>query len=246
MTIIPIGVGDAFSALHYSSAVAVESDGRWLLVDCPHPIRKVLREASLRAGVPLDVGSFEAVVVTHLHADHCAGLEDFAYFSRFVLGRRPVLVAHPNVLARVWDGRLAAGMDELADPVTWAPRSMRLEDYFVTVALDEARPVEVGGFEVACRRTLHHVPTTALRIRSGGRSLGMSADTALDPDLIGWLAEADLVLHETGPGIHTPYRALAALPRELRARMRLIHYPDELDASDGAIEKLEEGRRYEV
>jgi ribonuclease BN (tRNA processing enzyme) len=246
MSFVPVGVGDAFSAVHYSSAVAVEADGRWLLVDCPHPIRKILREASLRSGASLDVATFDAVALTHLHADHCAGLEGLAYYARFVLGRRARLAAHPQVLGRLWDGRLAGGMDELTDPVTQQPRRMGLEDYFELAHLDDARPVAVGPFSIACRRTRHPVPTYALRIRAGGRTLGLSADTAFDPELVAWLSEADLVLHEAGPGIHTPYAALAALPAALRARMRLIHYPDELDLSDGAIEPLEEGRRYEV
>ncbi len=246
MSFVPIGVGDAFSALHYSSAVAVEADGRWLLVDCPHPIRKVLRDASQGAGVELDVGSFEAVVLTHLHADHCSGLEGLGYFARFVLGRRPLLVAHPSVLARLWDGRLSGGMDSLGDPPDWAPRAMGLDDYFEVAALDERGPVKVGGFEIACRPTRHHVFTTALRIRAGGRELGMSADTAHDPSLLDWLAAADLFLHETGLGIHTPYPALAALPQEVRARMRLIHFPDGFAPGDGAVELLEEGRRYPV
>jgi ribonuclease BN (tRNA processing enzyme) len=245
MTFVPVGVGDAFSALHYSSAVAIESGGRWLLVDCPHPIRKVLREASVGAGVALDVATFDAVVLTHLHADHSAGLEDLAYYAHFVLRRRPVLAAHPQVLARLWE-RLAPGMDSLADPVDWSPRPMRLEDYFEVVPLDPAAPTTVAGFEITCRPTRHHVFTTALRVRAGKRELGMSADTAHDPGLVEWLARADLFLHETGPGIHTPYGALAALPAPVRARMRLIHYPDGFRPDDGGIELLVEGRRYDV
>jgi ribonuclease BN (tRNA processing enzyme) len=245
MTFVPVGVGDAFSALHHSSALAVEADGRWLLVDCPHPIRKVLREASDRAGVALDVGSFDGVAVTHLHADHCSGLEGYAYYSRFVLQRRPVLAAHPRVLARLWE-RLAPGMDSLSDPADWTSRPMRLEDYFEVVPLDEQARVRVGGFELACRPTRHHVFTTALRIRGGGRELGLSSDTAHDPGLIEWLSGADLFVHETGPGIHTPYPALAALPAALRARMKLIHFQDGFRPDDGAVELLEQGRRYPV
>jgi len=245
MTFVPVGVGDAFSALHYSSAVAVEADGRWLLVDCPHPIRKVLRDASERAGVELDVGRFEGVVITHLHADHCSGLEDLAYFARFVVKARPRLVAHPAVLARLWE-RLAPGMDSLSDPVDWSSRPMRLEDYFEPVLLDEGREVEVGGFRVACRRTRHHVFTTALRIQGGGRTLGMSSDTAEDPGLVEWLAQADVFLHETGPGIHTPYEVLAGLPAAVKERLRLIHFPDGFDPGPGGLELLEEGRRYGV
>jgi len=246
MSFVALGVGDAFSALHYSSGLAVEADGRWLLVDCPHPIRKVLREASEQAGVALDVGSFEAVVITHLHADHCAGLEDLAYFSRFVLGRRPRLAAHRTVLARIWEGRLAAGMESLSDPTDWTSRPMRLEDYFEVTPLDDGRRIEVGGFEIACRPTRHHVFTTALRIRAGGRELGISSDTDHDPALVEWLARADLFLHETGAGIHTPYAALASLPAGVRARMRLTHYPDGFETPDDGVELLREGRRYTV
>ena len=73
MRLLPLGVGDAFSALHYTSSVLLESGGQWLLLDCPHPIRKILREGSQRAlGRPLDLADLAGVAVTHLHADHSA------------------------------------------------------------------------------------------------------------------------------------------------------------------------------
>ena len=94
--------------------------------------------------------------------------------------------------------------------------------------------------------TIHHIPTTAFRISAGGRTLGYSADTAWDPSLIEWLGAADLVFHETNHGVHTPYEKLAALPAATRAKMRLIHYPDEFALAESAIEPLIEGRFYEV
>jgi ribonuclease BN (tRNA processing enzyme) len=243
---IPLGVGDAFSALHYSSCVAVEAEGRWLLVDCPHPIRKILREGSAPSGAGLDVGSFDAVLVTHVHADHCSGLEGLGFFAHFVLRRRMRLLAHPKVADGLWNGRLSGGMGEVADPATWASRRKVFSDYFDLEPLDEEHGVRVGPFEIECRRTRHPVPTTALRIRAGGRSLGLSSDTTFDPRLIAWLAEADLFLHETGPSIHTPHAALVALPPEIRRKARLIHYPDDLDRAASAVEPLVQGRRYEV
>ncbi len=246
LSFIPLGVGDAFSARHYTSCVAIEADGRWLLVDCPHPIRKILREGSAGAGVALDVGSFEGVAITHNHADHASGLEGLGFYAHFVLRRRARVLAHPRVAAALWEGSLAGGMSEAAADAALNTRRMRFADYFDLVPLDEDRAATVGPFEVECRRTRHVVPTTALRIRAGGRSLGISADTAFDPRLVAWLTEADLVLHETGPGIHTPYEALAALPAETRAKLRLIHYPDELDPAASGIEALVQGRRYEV
>lgn len=241
-----LGVGDAFSALSYSSCFAVEADGAWLLVDCPHPIRKIMREASQAAGIELDVKHIHAIALTHLHADHCTGLEDFAYYSFFVLGKRVALAAHPDVSARLWDGHLAAGMEWMM-PSVGAPLEPRgLNDYFELTPLSETQPTQVGPFRLLCRRTIHSVPTMALRIEAGGRCLGYSADTAFDPGLITWLSSADLIVHETNLGIHTPYEKLAALPPELRGKMRLIHYPDTFDREGSAIEPLRAGRFYEV
>jgi ribonuclease BN (tRNA processing enzyme) len=241
MRFVPLGVGDAFTALHYSSSIAVESDGAWLLVDCPHPIQKMLREA----GQPRP-DQIAAVVLTHLHADHASGLEGLAYWSYFYLRRRLKLVAHRDVAARLWDGHLAAGMEQLLPSLEAAPLAKSFDDYFDLVPVAEDAPATVGPFTVECRKTIHHIPTTAFRLRAGGRSLGYSADTAFDESLIAWLAEADLFVHETNYGVHTPYARLAALPDALRARMRLIHYPDDFDLAASTIEPLHQGRVYEV
>jgi ribonuclease BN (tRNA processing enzyme) len=243
---VPLGVGDAFSELRYSCCLAVEASDQLLLVDCPHPILKMLREAREATGLALSADRIHAVVLTHLHADHASGLEGLAYFSFFVLQRRLRLVVHPDVLARLWDGHLAAGMEQLL-PALGAPfERKRLEDYFEVIPLRDDAPVAVGPFAITCRKTIHHIPTTALRLQAGEVSLGVSADTAFDEELIAWLGEATLTVHETNFGVHTPYAKLAALPAATRARMRLIHYPDTFDLAASAIEPLVERRVYDV
>jgi ribonuclease BN (tRNA processing enzyme) len=245
LRLLVLGVGDAFSAERYSTCVALRAEDRWLLVDCPHPIRKMMREASARSGVSLDVDGVEAVALTHLHADHASGLEGLGFFSHFVLGRRARLALHPDVARRLWDGHLAAGMEVLQDPAR-GPVRRALDDFFEPISLSEAGPVSVGPFAIECRRTRHHIPTTALRIRAGGRCLACSADTEFDPGLVDWLAEADLVIHEAGLGIHTPLERLAQLPAVVRAKLRLAHFPDGLELSGCGIEPLEEGGWYAV
>src|SRR5260370_10835126 len=212
LAIVAVGGGEGFSAGYYSSGLAVGAESAWLLVDCPHPIRRRRRESGGAAGVALDVGDFAAVVVTHLHADHSSGLEGFGYFAHFVLGRRARLLAHPEVLAEVWDGHLAAGMRRLLEPERLTARDLTLGDYFDATPLAETGAVDVGPFRLDCRRTIHHIPTTTLRILQGARVLGVSADTAFDPGLIAWLAEADLVLPQTNHGGHTPDAQLPAPP----------------------------------
>ncbi len=246
MRIIPLGVGDAFTALHYSTCVAVEHDDALILIDCPHPIQKMMREAKLASGAALDPARVSAVILTHLHADHSSGLEGLGYWMFFVQQRKLPLYLHADVLADLWHGHLAAGMTHLLPAVGAEPIEMSLESYFDVHLLREDAAVPLGPFSIECRRTIHHVPTTALRIAAGGRTLGHSADTAFEPALIDWLAEADLVVHETNYGIHTPYEKLAALPATLRARMRLIHYPDDFALESSVIEPLQQGRIYEV
>lgn len=243
---VPLGVGDAFSALHYSTCLALEADDTLVLVDCPHPVQKMMREAKLASGLALDPARISAVVLTHLHADHCSGIEGLGYWVYFYTRRKLPLYLHADVLRDLWHGHLAAGMSHLM-PSPGAPTvEMKLEDYFELHLLDERGAVARGPFSIEARKTIHHVPTTALRIRAEGRTLGHSADTAFDEGLIAWLGEADLVVHETNYGVHTPYEKLAALPADVRAKMRLIHYPDDFDLAASNIEPLHEGRVYVV
>lgn len=247
LRVLVLGVGDAFSALYYSTCLALEAEGSWLLIDCPHPIRKILRESSLAAGVTLSVEQVSALALTHLHADHSSGVEGLAFFARFLQGRRLPLLAHPDVLAHLWEGHLAASMEWAVQAPGQAPVRRGPEDFFEVHPLKEQEPIACGPFRVQCRRTLHSIPTTGFRVEAGGRTLGYSADTAFDPTLIDWLSAADLIVHETNPGLmHTPYEELARLPAALRARMRLIHYPDTFDCAASAIQPLRQGQLFAV
>ncbi len=249
--LIPLGVGDAFTARHYTTSLALGVDDRWLLIDCPHPIRRMWREASSSAlGVALDLDKISGVVITHLHADHASGLEDFAYYAHYALKTRPTWLAHPDVSAKLWDGLLSGGMCEMCLQPGEPPVRRSLDDYVDLLPLDFAKPVSLGPFTIETRPTQHSVPTTALRIHAGGRTFGFSADSAHDPGLIDWLSSADLIVHEAtdldDSTVHTPYRHLAALPEALRAKIRLTHLPDDFDPGPFVIEPLREGRCYKV
>jgi ribonuclease BN (tRNA processing enzyme) len=244
--------GLAFTAQHYTSCYALGVDGDWLLIDCPHPVRKMLREGSIGAGLPepLDLDRIHAVAVSHLHADHCCGLEDFGFYSLFALGRRAKLLMHPDASERLWDGLLTAGMEFMQEKPHGPPTRRALKDYFELIDLNPSQPVHCGPFAIECRRTIHSVPTFAFRIRAGGRVLGYSSDTAYDSTLIEWLADADLILHEvttmTQSEVHTPYQKLAGLPPWLQSKMRLTHYPDDFDVESSSIEPLRQSHIYDV
>ena len=168
LRLLPLGVGDAFSARYYSSSFALETEGQWLLVDCPHPIRKLLRDASTTAGVTLDVAQIQGVVVTHLHADHASGLEGIGFFSRYMLGRRMPLITLPAIGAEVWPRHLAAAMEWSLQRVGEPPVQRTLDQFFDLVPLQPGEPVTLGPFVIHGRPTIHNIPTIAVRVRAAG------------------------------------------------------------------------------
>jgi len=239
--IVVLGVGDSFSERHHTSALLLICDGFSLAIDCPDAYRRVLQDASRKSGIELSLDSIEHFLITHIHGDHMNGLEGVAFFKHFVEAKQLNLLCSPELLSTIWDSRLRSSMSTLFDGQIM--KSLDFESYFKATELSWTESTRVGPFSIRTRRTLHHVPTSALMIEACGSSFGYSSDTGFDESLIEFLAPADLIIHETNFGpAHTPYSALLALPSPLRHKMRLIHYPDAFTELATEIQKLEEGQ----
>lgn len=236
-----LGVGDTFTEKHHTHALLLEADGFRLAIDCPDSYRRVLRHA--RDKVPaagLDLFEIDDVLITHVHGDHMNGLEGVAYFKRFAQQRKLSLHTISAVREDLWERRLVASMGTLWDGAKL--NELGFEDYFAWNELSLDTTTTIGPFTVRARRTTHHVPTSALIVEHAGRSIGISSDTAFDPALIQWLAQADLIVHETNLGpAHTAYKDLLTLDADVRQKMHLIHYPDDFDLAASQIAVLREG-----
>jgi len=234
-----LGVGDAFSELLLPASLVLEHDGERLGVDCPDRYRAVLRAACARSGRDLCVENIDRMVITHLHGDHAGGLEGVGFYKHFVESQRLEVFASAEVCDRFWE-RLRVSMGTVWDGRQHRPTTC--EDFFTLHRLAWQEPNDIGPFRLTLRRTVHHLPTSALLVRAGDRTFGYSADTAFDAGLIEFLGEADLIFHEVGEGAaHSAAADLAALPAALRERMRLIHYPDGFDTDTVGITALETG-----
>lgn len=239
-----IGVGDAFTDRYYNASFFVESKTTRLLVDAPPALGKALGDLGTRGGERIGLADVDRVIITHLHGDHVGGLEQLLFFRRFVVGRKVELYACPDVLAGLWSTRLSGGMDTLMH-ADGSRAFLKLEDYADVVPLQAGRN-RIGDLELEWRPTIHHIPTSALRMSQGSATFGYSADTAFDPSLIEWLAASDAFFHETNLGIHTPLASLVDLSEAVRRKMHLIHYPDFHDVERSPIACVREGDRLDV
>jgi ribonuclease BN (tRNA processing enzyme) len=238
--VIALGVGDAFSEIHRPTALLLICEDFYLAIDCPDMYRAVLRDAALRAGRPLDLAKIDHFLITHVHGDHMNGIEGVAFFKHFAENKRVELFSLPEVREVLWSERLKGSMSQLWNGNEF--RSLTFDDYFAFTPLDCSSFTGIGPFNIQVQRTKHHIPTCAVRIEVKGRVFGYSSDTAFDPELIKFLEPAHLIIHETNLGpAHSSYASLAALPANLRQRMRLVHYPDQFDSKTSAIQPLSEG-----
>lgn len=241
MQLLILGVGDAFTKQHFNTSALIEHGGQYVLLDCPAPINRVLNDAMSISGWTVEIEAIDNIIITHLHGDHCSGLEAFGfwrYFHSKNKDKSSLPCIHTNQLAadRLWE-RFAPAMDR---STTDSPAILR--DYYDLRILTPKEESQVCGLSIKCRFTGHPVPTIGLLISDGSATIGWSGDTPYDEEHIKWLSGADLVVHESGPAPpHTPIEHLNALPDDLRAKMRLIHLPDEFDYSSTDIKPLREG-----
>lgn len=164
------------------SGYLVEAEGYRLVLDLGHGAFGALQ----RYVRPSEV---DAIVVSHLHADHCIDLTAYivalrygrdGYACRGPEGRIP-LVGVPGTR-----DRLEAAYDPLA-------RKLSLHEIFTFATPADG---ELGPFRVAYAPMNHPTPTNAIRIDYGGRSLVYSADTGASAELVSLAEGADVLLCE--------------------------------------------------
>jgi ribonuclease BN (tRNA processing enzyme) len=169
-----------------ASGYLVEADGYRLLLDLGHGAFGALQ----RYVRPSEI---DAIVISHLHADHCIDLTAYVVALRYggegfrrsgPEGRIP-LIGVPGTR-----DRLEAAYDPLA-------RKLSLHEMF-----SFATPVEgeLGPFQMSYARMNHPTQTNAVRIQYQDRSLVYSADTGESDDLVKLARAADVLLCEASVG----------------------------------------------
>ncbi len=224
MTLYLLGTGASVSDAHRTTTIlAVEEDGRLLLIDCGGDAIQRL------VALGLDPADLHGLILTHQHPDHIGG---FALLIEklWLLGRRePLPIYGPqdalDVAHRVFDCYNFAGWDGLTER-QWHP-----------VAMEPMTPVlDDGTFHITASPVDHPVPTIGLRIEgASGAILAYSCDTSRSERVVELARNADLLVHEaTGsfPGVHSSAEEAAETAAEASVgRLVLVHLPPGMDDS---------------
>jgi ribonuclease BN (tRNA processing enzyme) len=233
------------------SGYLVQEAGRALLLDCGNGAFSKLRRFH-------DYGAVDAVVISHLHADHILDLVTYASALTYAPRRGPAARPRLHVpeggrdaLRRICGG---AGMPE-----------EHVEHAF---ELGEYRPedeLDVGPMRVRLSPVRHFLPTCAIDVAAGPGRFTYGADTAPDERLVAFARGTDLLMLEAtlprveddGPRGHlTPAEAGEHASRAGARRLVLTHISDELDqeraraeaqrAFGGEVEVAREGAVFTV
>jgi ribonuclease BN (tRNA processing enzyme) len=228
------------------SGYLVETDETKIVVDCGNGVFGKLREYA-------DYTEIDAVVISHLHADHFLDLVPYSYALIYAPKQQPVPV-------HIWEGteepacpRLIAppGAQETFRQIVGAwgnddliESAFRIEEY---AAGDR---VEVGDIWATFHPVPHFVQTFAVRIGSaGGGEIAYSADTRPGSEIVDAARDADLLVIEgtlprperTGHRGHLTPEEAGEHAREAGVkRVVITHISDDL-GTDWALEQGERG-----
>jgi ribonuclease BN (tRNA processing enzyme) len=246
------------------SGYLLEEGAACALLDCGNGVFGKLR--SVR-----EYDQVDAVVITHMHADHYIDLIPFAFALVYAprqqpepIGRwpgtdspaRPRLLLPEGGLATLHQVVSTWGQDDLME------RAFEVAEYGVN---DVA---EVGDLRVRFQRVSHWIPTYAVEFSSTANGSGRfvyGADTAPDDGLVDFARGTDLLMLEATllrperaepRGHMTATEAGNQAARAGARQLVLTHISDELDGEaartealatfDGPVEVAVEGAVYDV
>jgi ribonuclease BN (tRNA processing enzyme) len=218
-----------------SSGYLVATDAATVLLDCGPGVATAL-------GSVTTPDQLSAVIVSHLHLDHCYDLLPLgkSLLSRSVryprAGEAPQDWAEIEAVPLHVPGGSRERLQQLASlfPVTTAPVLDRTFDLAFDVReYSPGARFTIGDMRISLHELRHSSPNCGIRISSAAGCLAYTGDTGVTPALLTLAADADLLLAEaTLPTTdHGPHGHLSAVDAARAAQaagvktLVLTHFP---------------------
>ena len=231
-----------------SSCYLVEHEGFRLLVDLGSGSLGPLQRH-------VDLRDVDAVLLSHLHADHCFDLSGFYVVSKY----------HPDGALATIPVLAPEGAGPFLASSYGRTEGLQMADQFDFRSWVDGEPVELGPFTITPRLVDHPVEAYGMRLEAGGRTLVYSGDTAPTPVLDELVKDADLFLCEASfvesgtnpPNLHlTGAEAGEYAARAGVTRLLVTHIPAWTDRAEvesdvrttygGDYVLVESGQTYDV
>jgi ribonuclease BN (tRNA processing enzyme) len=225
-----LGSGNAFTLLNYQSAAMLTHNDKNFLIDCGSDTRFSADKCGFT------FSDIDAVYVSHLHGDHIGGLEWLGFTTYFTPNvDRPKLFIEKALISDLWLS-LKGGMESLQGKIA------TLDTYFEVMPIEVNHPFNWNGISFDAVQTLHitnkykHVPSYGLMWSTEeDKRAYFTTDCQYAPEssMMAFYKEADYIFHdcETAPyesGVHAHYNQLKQLPEEVKNKMHLYHYQDNI------------------
>ncbi|MHA0858221.1 MBL fold metallo-hydrolase [Paenibacillus sp. CMAA1364] len=238
-----LGTGSAFAKKYYNNNALFYDDQFTLLVDCGHTAPHALHQLNK------SFDDINAVLITHIHADHVGGLEELAFKMKYLYNRKMILYIASDLVEPLWENSLKGGCYQQGEIHS-------LEDLFDVRTLQPLQAYRISDNITVELMPTKHIPGKASFSIYMNNSLFYSADMTFDPTLLQSLVQergCTTILHECqlqGVGeVHTTLQELLTLPNEIQQMIYLMHYGDELDdyySHAGEMIFLEQHLMYEL
>jgi ribonuclease BN (tRNA processing enzyme) len=161
-----------------ASCYLATADGFRLLIDLGNGALGALQQY-------VSPGEIDAVLISHLHADHCLDMCSYQVFRTYhPAGQLPPIPVYAP-----------AGAADRLDRAAGGDSGHPISDAFDFVTLGPGK-IEIGPFAVTADHMNHPVETFGFRLEHGGRAIAYSADTGATGRLISLAAGADVLLCE--------------------------------------------------
>ncbi len=234
-----LGTGSAFAKTYYNTNALFYTDQHTLLLDCGLTAPRSLYK------LDKSIDDIDALLISHIHADHIGGMEEFAFRMKYTFGRKPLLFVPEPLVDALWETSLKGGLTQ--------DESASLSDYFDVRRIQPNVKTELlPWFAVEPMQTAH-IPNKKSYSYLINDTFFYSADLIFHPELLRQLIDrgCQTIFHDCQlkpPGVvHTTLEELQTLPLDIQERIWLMHYDDtkpQYEGHTGVMRFVEQHKRY--